>query len=95
MFRFYNNHSIFGFPERKDRETGEQNLNEYETEMLIGILKQFDNAFEKTGNRMKQRIPQMLEIIDDKHHRILYDEKYNTVLHGGHYGRMNNLFKKS
>jgi len=44
---FQNNFTIFGFPERINPETGENNLNEYETEMLVGILKQFDNAFEQ------------------------------------------------
>lgn len=42
----------------------------------------FDSTFEKTGNRMRQRVPQILEILNDTQSRILYDEKYNNM-HGG------------
>jgi len=45
----------------------------------------------KDGERMKQRIPQVLEILNDEHIRILYDEKA-TKQHGG---KIYNLFKKN
>lgn len=49
----------------------------------------FDNNLKNKGIKMEQRIPQILEIVDDVHSRILYDEKYNKM----HGGRIFNLFK--
>lgn len=54
------------------------------------IFNLFDSTYEKTGNRMKQRVPQILEILNDTHTRILYDEKYNNMSGGG---KSYNLFK--
>lgn len=48
----------------------------------------FDKTYERTGKKMEQRVPQILEILNDKNSRILYDEKYN-IMHGGKV----NLFK--
>lgn len=50
----------------------------------------FDSEFEKSGNRSKNRMPQVLVIDDDVNFRVLYDEKYNSKMHGG---KMYNLYK--
>lgn len=52
------------------------------------VFNLFDSTYEKTGHRMEQRVPQILEILNDKNSRILYDEKYNNM-----YGGKVNLFK--
>lgn len=59
----------------------------------IGGSEVFDlyDSYAKTGERMQQRIPQVLEILNDEHIRILYDEKMKKQ----HGGKIYNFFKKN
>lgn len=50
----------------------------------------FDTELEKTGKISKNRVPQVLVIDNDDTFRVLYDEKYNTRMHGG---KIYNFFK--
>lgn len=50
----------------------------------------FDSKFVSTGNRSSTRMPQILEIIDDIHMRVIRDDSYNTMKGG----KPRNIFKK-
>lgn len=95
VLKFLNvNHMIIGHtPQFMTSQSGINSAcNSSLTRVDIGgaeIFNLFDSTYEKTRNRMKQRIPQILEILNDKNLRILYDEKYN-IMHGGKV----NLFHK-
>lgn len=94
VLKFLNvNHMIIGHtPQFMSSQSGINSAcNGSVTRVDIGgadVFNLFDSTFEKTGNKMEQRIPQILEILNDKNSRILYDEKYNKM-HGGKV----NLFK--
>ena len=40
---------------------------------IAEVFNIFDNTYNKTGNRMKERLPQIVEILEDKYSKVLFD----------------------